>query len=179
MTPYERHRKIWNKCKRCELHRQRRNVCLARGSVPCDVLFIGEAPGVSEDVLGRPFVGPAGKLTDRIIEEALGESHLRCALTNLVACFPREAKEEGNNEPPEVAIEACARRLKAFVGLCKPKLIVYVGKLAAKHGKLSVDTDCPFVEIIHPAAILRMDVSQQGLAFQRAVVTIADAVEEL
>jgi uracil-DNA glycosylase family 4 len=46
-------------------------VVLVRGSVPCDVLFIGEAPGQSEDVVGRPFVGPAGKLLDRIIEDAL------------------------------------------------------------------------------------------------------------
>lgn len=185
-TPFQSHYRRWANCQRCLLSKQRQRICLARGTVPCDVLFIGEAPGSSEDALGKPFCGPAGHLLDQIIEQSLGRTQIDVygedswglysyALTNLVACFPRQAKDAGVNEPPEEAIEACAPRLAEFVRLSRPKLIVLVGKLAEQWGP-----DQPAsISITHPAAILRMDVSQKGLAVQRAVVTIADAVEEI
>jgi DNA polymerase len=162
--------------------------------VPSPILFIGEAPGVSEDLLGKPFCGPAGKLLDKIIERGI-DGQWDYALTNLVACIPID--EEGNKtqEPSEEAIEACAPRLREFVRLCKPRLIVLVGKLAKKRtvgaSQFRLD-DKPlqpewmdrnefmwFTDIIHPAAILRMDISQRGLAIQRSIVAISDAIEEL
>ncbi len=194
MTPYKKHKSKWSGCVRCCLHRNRTCVVLARGKVPCDVLLIGEAPGVSEDVFGKPFFGPAGKLLDRIIEAAIGE---QCdyALTNLVACIPIGGDGNKAQEPSKEAIEACAPRLVEFVRLCKPKLIVLVGRLTEKHisgeaqfrldGKpegvewLSGDNYMRFASIIHPAAILRMDISQRGLAIRRSVVILEDAVEDL
>ncbi len=178
MTPYQRHRKRWSNCTKCLLFKQRRRIVLARGTIPADVVFIGEAPGPSENVIGRPFVGPAGKLHDRIVNAALPEG-CTCAHSNLVACFPREAKEDGTNEPPEEAIEACAPRLREFVRLCKPKLIVLVGKLARKRVPWECVESRLWVEIIHPAAILRLDISQRSLAVRRSIVAIADAVEEI
>ena len=172
MTPYQKHEAKWNKCKKCALYKQRRKVVLARGKIPCDVLFIGEAPGVSEDVIGKPFVGPAGKLLDYIIDVALGGQY-SYALTNLVACFPKKAKEEGNNEPTEKEITACQGRVEEMIAMCKATVLVAVGKLVAKHLR-----DVTKVKVIHPAAILRMDVSQKGLAIQRSIVVISDAVEE-
>jgi len=173
MTPYQKHIEQWRDCRKCLLCDQRKRVVFARGQVPCEVLFIGEAPGASEDVLGKTFCGPAGHLLDRIIEQSQAVRFpYTYALTNLVCCYPRDAKGEGNHEPPEEAIKACAPRLRQFIRLCRPRLIICVGKLASKWINNTV-------EIIHPAAILRMDVSQRGLAVQRCVVTIADAVAGL
>lgn len=176
-TKFQRHRDAWQNCHRCSLHRGRSNVVLVRGSLPCDVLFVGEGPGVSEDALGIPFVGPAGKLLDRMIAES-GVDEYRYALTNLVACIPKD--EEGNKavEPGKEAIEACSSRLREIMNLAVPTLVVCVGKLAEKHLPESVapSKQC---SIIHPAAILRLDVSQKSLAYQRNVVTLRDAVEDL
>lgn len=170
-TPYQRHALRWRGCQQCLLGRQRRRVCLLRGTVPCRVLFIGEAPGASEDVLGKPFVGPAGHLLDSIIHRA-GLRPGQYALTNLVACYPRKAKAEGVNEPPPDAVKACRPRVEELRAICQPTLVVAVGKLAAKH-------QAHDLELIHPAAILRLDVSQKGLAIQRCVVSLANAVEDL
>lgn len=174
MSRYHDHKRQWIKCRRCELYKTRSSVVLARGKLPCDVLFVGEAPGASEDVIGRPFVGPAGKLLDRMIKQSLPDS-TRIAITNLVACIPVDDEGQKIIEPPKYAIAACKDRLQEMIGMSHAKLVVAVGKCAAKYLQ---SVDCPVVEIMHPAAILRMDVSQQGLAYQRCLVALADAVEE-
>lgn len=193
MTRFELHVSRWKDCTSCPLHEGRTHVVFARGSIPCDVLFIGEAPGVSEDALGQPFVGPAGKLLDGIIRQAIGDKSY--ALTNLVGCYPKEEKDAGTNEPPNVAIKACSKRLKEFVRMCEPNLIVLVGKLAKRHVygaaqfRLDDEAEQPewipegkflnFVELVHPAAILRGNIAQRGLMLQRAVVTLSNAVDEI
>src|SRR3954471_2435855 len=98
MTTWLEHVARWRDCTRCPLSQQRSNIVLARGQVPCDVLFVGEAPGASEDALAQPFCGPAGHLLDQIVERALPPI-VSYAMTNLVCCFPREAKAQGDNEP--------------------------------------------------------------------------------
>ena len=181
---YQQHRKRWNKCTKCELSSQRSKVVLARGKVVnCQVLFLGEAPGVSEDVIGQPFVGPAGKLLDYIVKKAL-EGKYSIGYTNLVACFPRKAKASGNHEPPEECIVACHSRLEEFLSFANPKLVVYVGKLAEKYGPAIVESDrychdVGVVQIFHPAAILRMDKMQQPLALQRCCVAISSAANDV
>ena len=82
-----------------------KNVCLARGKVPCDVLFVGEAPGESEDTIGKPFVGPAGKLLDYIIGRALQGTELRAAFTNLVCCIPRDDDGGKSIEPDDDSVD--------------------------------------------------------------------------
>jgi len=170
MTPYQKHKAQWKDCSRCSLGSQRCKVVLASGKIPCDILFIGEAPGISEDTIGKPFVGPAGRLLRKMIANGLSPKTRYC-LTNLVACYPREAKEQGINEPPDECICACRKRLREFVRLCKPRGIVLVGKLAAKHVS---GRPMEFVEILHPAAILRMDPSQQPLAIRRCILAIQE-----
>lgn len=179
MTPWIKHQAKWRDCRLCDLCEGRRSVVLARGRVPCDVLFVGEAPGVSEDVIGQPFVGPAGKLLDQIIYQAFaGREELTCAWTNLVACFPKEEKSAGINEPPESAIKACAPRLREFIGLCRPRLIVCVGQLATNWVRKTQWECNNLCDIIHPAAILRMNLAQRGLAIQRCVMVLANALED-
>ena len=197
MTPYQQFVRNWSTCTACPLHATRSRVVLARGSVPAQVLFVGEAPGRSEDVVGLPFVGPAGRLMDHIIARSVppGVAH---ALCNLVCCIPLGEDGQKTAEPDDEAVRACAPRLREFVGLCRPSLIVCVGALArdwldrqnhhnvwredygrlGRDRKLHFGADVPRIDVTHPAAILRQPVAQQGLSVQRCVVKIGNAVEE-
>lgn len=166
MSKWLEHLEKWRECDLCPLSEGRFNIVLARGELPCDVMFIGEAPGASEDVLGRPFVGPAGKLLDDIIREASGGSPPRYCMTNLVACIPLGEDGSKTKEPPKVAIDACRDRLNEFIEIAEPQEIVYVGKMAYKHG------DYEGVEITHPAAILRADESQKNLLIKRCEIVL-------
>ncbi len=171
----------WKDCQLCPLSKQRSNIVLARGTVPCDVLFIGEAPGQVEDALGRPFVGPAGRLLDQIIERSVPP--LTYALTNLVCCFPAEAKARGDNEPELAEIKACRPRLHEFIDLCKPKLVVRVGTLAAdnvQHDSYGLVRGAKCIDIVHPAFILaRLPQAQKHMAVQRCIVQIRNAVQSM
>jgi uracil-DNA glycosylase family 4 len=166
-----------------------------RGTYPCDVLFVGEAPGVSEDLMGYPFVGPAGHLQDRVIVQSLGavnevrvlqgKPQLTHAMTNLVCCIPRNEAGGKAGEPEPDDIVACAPRLKEFVSLCKPRLIVCLGDLARdwlmpqqKH-RLDLGHRCQMIHTVHPAAIIRAPIAARGMMRQRAIVTITTACEEL
>ena len=175
MPSFAEHKSKWINCKLCALHERRQHVVLLRGRIPCDVLFVGEAPGAGEDATGRPFIGPAGRVLDRIIDESL-QGNFSHALTNLVGCIPIGEEGSKTAEPPKESIVACAPRLIEITKMCKPRLVVLVGTLSKKFFPL---TDYPTTAIIHPAAIIRMDVSQQGLAVQRTIVQIQNAVEDL
>lgn len=187
VTPWQQHVRAWLSCQQCELSNTRAHVVLARGQVPCDVLFIGEAPGESEDVHGIPFIGPAGKLLDRIVEKSLaGFEPLRKAYTNIVACYP--PKHDGKHQPPlPEEIRACAPRLVEFVRIADPRMIVCVGGLAKDNLKKSVPAAydgtlrrlCIIVDIAHPSSILHANVADRGLMVQRAVAQISTAAEEL
>lgn len=177
MTPYQKHKADWKDCTRCPLCEGRSSVVLKRGTIPCAVLFVGEAPGASEDVLGEAFVGPAGHLLDDAINRACDGREITRAFTNLVGCIPLGDDGEKTKEPPLEAIKACRPRLVDFTHIARPKMIVLVGKLSVKH---VVREKCyKYIEITHPAAILRADQSQQLIMFQRVVVTLANAFEEL
>jgi|TARA_R110000824_G_scaffold89320_8_gene219087 DNA polymerase len=171
------HKRRWSSCEDCELCETRNKVVLGRGKIPCDILFIGEAPGAAENVLGHPFIGPAGHLLDRIIAHSVPKG-LRLAFTNLVGCIPLEGGSKAKG-PPRGSIEACSDRLKEFVQLARPKAIVCVGKLTAKYlldDEFFIDHSRYMVEILHPAYILRADESQKGLAVQRCEVVLEDLV---
>ena len=145
----------------------------------------------SEDTLGRPFVGPAGRLLDEMLGRALRAAPkpsggaYTWAMTNIVACIPREADGSKTAEPDDDCVEACAPRLAEFAAICDPKLVVAVGSLARDwldpKYKRSVrfHRRLPTVDIIHPAAILRANVAMQGLMIQRAVVALTNALESI
>ncbi len=182
MTTWLEHVEKWKDCQLCPLSQQRSNICLARGSVPCDVLFVGEAPGQIEDGLGRPFKGPAGALLDQIIERSLPVG-VTYALTNLVACYPAEAKARGDNEPELSEIKACRPRLYEFIDLCKPKLVVCVGTLASDnigHDSYGNVRGAKCIAITHPAHILaRLPAAQKQMATQRCIIQIRNAVQDM
>lgn len=198
MTPLQSHIEKWKNCTRCELSQHRNKVVLIKGSVPCDVLFIGEAPGRSEDIIGTPFIGPAGKLMHQIMNECglvLNQRGRNWAMTNLVGCIPLDEDNEKTAIPPSAAIKNCAPRLVEIVRLCKPRLIVCVGKLSRQHVIGQAQFCLPqedmqpswipqgkfleFIEIVHPAAILRANIAQRSLAIQRAIVTLRNALAEI
>lgn len=231
LSLFQLHVREWENCTRCPLCETRRNIVLSRGKVPCDVLFIGEGPGESEDVLGAPFVGPAGHLLDHIIERSVPQDKtfcaecgedvtklvndeqgrvkytgcpkcprrpravrvkmgMRIALTNLVACIPRDAEGNKSGEPDPDEIVQCSPRLESFVELAAPRLIVCVGALSeawimgsnrGQKGKrhLLASFEGPIIAIKHPAAILRSNVAAQGLDVQRCIVGIRTAIDDL
>ena len=141
---------------------------------------MGEAPGASEDVLGQPFVGPAGALLDRIIAKALRGRKVAIAFTNLVACIPLGEDGAKTAEPSLESIEACRDRLIEFAKIAQPRAVVCVGKLASKYlpyiNPLLTET---ITHITHPAAILRAKEEQQGLLIQTCTVTISDLLTDL
>lgn len=181
------HRSKWIECTNCKSCEGRKKVVLGKGKIPCDILFVGEAPGESEDVLGVPFAGPSGRLLDSIIERALNgtqQPDLRIAFTNVVACIPRD--QDGNKvmAPDHESVSACSDRLKEFIRLAKPKLIVCVGSISTEYtadsgGLMDDSNQIHMVDIIHPAAILRSNIANQGLAAQKAIVTLIEAIEEM
>ena len=151
---------------------------LGKGKVPCDILIVAEAPGASEDIIGRPLVGPSGKLLDEIIRQSGAEKY-RLAFTNLVACIPLDdSGEDKLVAPPPEAIKACKNRLIEFAQLANPKMVVCVGALAAKWCPEFLSKKLVYVNIVHPAAILRGNLAKRGLSIQRAVVILSTAIED-
>lgn len=184
LTAWQTHVRDWKDCTRCHLSEGRNTVVLARGRVPCDVVFVGEAPGESEDSLGKPFIGPAGRLLDEIIAKSLGD-RFTYALTNLVGCIPRDVEGGKDSKPDDEAIEACKPRLLEFLSIAKPRLVVAVGKLSEDwtSGKykrsIPLPSGCKWVTIVHPAWILRTNTANRGLAVQKCIIALQDATEEL
>ena len=187
ISPYKAFVAKWKGCKKCPLHQIRDRVVLARGELPADILFIGESPGNSENVLGVPFVGPAGKLLNQIIAEAVPEG-ISYALTNLICCIPLGEDGVKVDEPDLVEIMACGERLREFVTLCQPRLIVAVGGLARdwidpkRKGcvlPMLAENGIKTCSITHPAAILRATWAMRDLAVKKAIVTISNAVLDL
>ena len=194
---YKDHVNKWLGCEGCDLCHSRKNMVFARGQVPCDVLLIGEAPGDSEDVSGVPFKGPAGDLLNKIIAvampldpqaDALGAPDpqaLSLCFTNLVCCIPKENGSKSEDGPPDESVEACSERLREFVKIADPKLIVCVGTCSRdwldpkRKGHLTFHREIPTIDIVHPAAILRAVSAQKGLIRKKAVVTLTAAFEKL
>lgn len=159
LTRLELHTLEWGQCQRCDLCEGRRKVCLFRGHPNlCDVLFIGEAPGESEDMEGLPFSGPAGQKLDMVFARAqeLYKGFVNACFVNLVGCFPREAKKTNDHRPPPKAILTCQPRLLELIEIARPRLLVCVGTLA---GEWVMDgpefRDIPSTEIRHPSSVLR------------------------
>ena len=183
LSPWKSHVARWSACRACELCDQRSTVVHLRGRLPCEILYVGEAPDVSEDVIGRPFVGLAGKLLDEIVAAAYEGVDHASAFCNLVGCFPKLAKKEGTNEPSDAAIKACRPRLAEIVKMARPDLIVCVGRLSSKWvTKFERDlgvASVPRVDVTHPAAILRQtDTVVRDHQVQTAVVRIRTAIED-
>lgn len=182
-------RKWQDGCGSSECSRKNTTKCFSRGDIPCDILFIGEAPGESENAHKQCFIGPAGHLQDTITRRAvLGE--YKVAYTNIVGCIPRDESGDKLKEPEDEQIIKCGPRLQEFVKLCNPRLIVCVGKLSREWcGEDSIGMKRPIkltnqkgepipsISITHPSAIIRANIAQRGLMIQRNIVDIQDGID--
>lgn len=111
-------------CRRCELHKSRTKAVPGEGNLYSRVVFLGEAPGRSEDEEGRPFVGAAGRLLTKLIE-SVGLKREEVFITNVVKCRP-----PGNREPKVEEISACSYFTDAIISLVNPMLVVTLGNYA-------------------------------------------------
>ena len=162
-------------CKKCALFKTRNLVIHYRGNIPCDIVFLGEAPGESEDILGIPFIGPAGKKLDEALTELLADITFRFAITNIVSCIPLD-EDNRIRSPTAKEAKACRPRLNRFLALAKPKLIVTMGKIAQSF--LPEQYKDYAVGVKHPSAILRAHSARQPLELQRFVLTVKSAIEK-
>jgi len=111
-------------CQRCELWRTRTNPVVGEGSLSARLIFIGEAPGYSEDQQGRPFVGKAGKVLDELLA-SIGLHRSEVYIANVLKCRP-----PGNRDPLPAEIEACTPYLDAQLDLIQPQVIATLGNFS-------------------------------------------------
>lgn len=120
-------------CRRCSLYKNATQTVFGEGASRAAIVFVGEQPGDQEDLQGRPFVGPAGRLFDQALAEA-GIAREATYVTNAVKHFKYEerGKKRLHKRPDRGEIEACRWWLNAEIRLIRPKLIVALGATAAR-----------------------------------------------
>ncbi len=150
-------------CQSCQLYAARTNAVFGGGNPHAKLICIGEGPGFDEDRLGRPFVGRAGQLLDKMIA-AMGMRREEVYIANIVKCRP-----PGNRVPEPMEANACIGYLIRQIEAIKPKVIVLLGATAA-HYLLGEQTgivrlrghwlqygDIPVMPTYHPAFLLRQE----------------------
>jgi DNA polymerase len=167
---------VWHNCRGCRLCETRRQVVLGHGARPAQLLLVGEAPGKSEDLLGKPFVGPSGRLLRLGLEAAArmaGVPAPATYITNVVACRPCDYRHGPNRAPEPSECIACRPRLVADVIAARPQRVVLLGDVAAREAAAL----CPDgVHVRHPAYLLRLGGSSSG-AWRGWVRSLADVIE--
>ena len=170
-------------CHACPLAGSRLNVVFGDGAQDAEILLIGEGPGQNEDEQGIPFVGRAGKLLDDMLE-IVGLDRTKVYIANIVKCRPPE-----NRDPLSVEQDACIPWLRKQTALLRPKIIICLGRIAAKaiikedfkitteHGQWFARNGVQMTAIYHPAALLR-DVGKRPETFED-LKSIQSKVREL
>jgi uracil-DNA glycosylase len=158
-------------CRACELWARATQTVFGTGPVPARVMLVGEQPGDQEDVQGEPFVGPAGRILDRALEEA-GIDRKGVFVTNVVKHFKWRPAPSGkrrlHDRPNRTEIGACLPWVRAELALVRPEAVVLLGATAAQavvgpqvrvtrdHGVPLESELAPLVvATIHPSAVLR------------------------
>lgn len=158
-------------CQGCGLAETRTHVVFGDGAETAEILLIGEGPGQHEDEQGIPFVGRAGQLLDDMLE-MIGLDRTQVYIANIVKCRPPK-----NRDPLNVEQDACIGWLRRQTALLRPKIIVCLGRIAAKaiikedfkitseHGQWFAWNGVQMTAIYHPAALLR-DVNKRPETFE-------------
>jgi uracil-DNA glycosylase family 4 len=147
-------------CPKCPLCRTRTKAVPGEGPVDAEIMFVGEGPGFHEDKQGRPFVGPAGRFLEELLN-SIGLRRDQVYITNVVKCRPPE-----NRDPAPGEITACAPYLDRQFDLIKPKIVVTLGRFSMArffpgqsitriHGQPKHDSGRIVFPLFHPAAGLR------------------------
>jgi len=146
-------------CTKCDLCKTRNNSVPGKGNYNSEIIFVGEAPGRSEDKIGEPFVGEAGKKLSVALEYA-GISRESVYITNVVKCRP-----PNNRVPSQAEKESCRNYLESEIALIKPKVICIMGNTAyqsilggknitKERGKFVKKDGKLYFLTVHPAAII-------------------------
>ena len=158
-------------CRGCALCETRHNLVFGVGREDAEVMFIGEGPGEQEDLKGEPFVGPAGKLLDTMLE-IIDLDRNKVYIANMVKCRPPR-----NRDPQIGEQDACSGWLRRQIALVDPKIIVCLGRIAAmgiidpefritrEHGQWLQRDGRLYMATYHPSALLR-DPSRRPEAFE-------------
>ena len=165
-------------CRACDLWRSGTQTVFGEGRAKAELMLVGEQPGDQEDLAGRPFVGPAGKLLDRALEEA-GIDRELAYVTNVVKHFkwqPR-GKRRIHQKPNAAEIAACRPWLNAELALIKPEVLVCLGATAGqallgRQFRVSRDRGVPVesdlapvvMATVHPSSILRSENREEETA---------------
>jgi DNA polymerase len=148
-------------CRRCGLCQQRHSIVLGEGNRQAKIMLVGEGPGADEDAQGRPFVGKAGQLLDKMFS-AIDMRREDLYITNVVKCRP-----PGNRTPLDEEAQACLPILRMQYRLIRPKIVVCLGATATRHiydpearitrvrGQWLEKNGTFFLPTYHPAALLR------------------------
>ena len=149
-------------CKKCSLYESRKSVVFGSGDFTRPWMFIGEAPGESEDKSGKPFVGAAGKLLDKMILAMKLKRESNTYITNVIKCRP-----PNNRNPNSIEINNCQNYLSDQINLIKPLIIITLGKIAANailkndqplnflRGKIHQYKNISVLCTYHPSYLLR------------------------
>src|SRR5439155_2411421 len=179
-------------CRRCHLHASATQTVFGEGPAHARVIFVGEQPGDQEDVIGRPFVGPAGQIMDRAMEEA-GIDRRTVYITNAVKHFKFEprGKRRIHKTPESPEIQACRFWLDVELVRLRPKLVVAMGGTAARavlgravtigreRGRpIEQDGHTVFVTV-HPSFLLRVPDEDAKAREYRAFVADLRKIAEL
>jgi uracil-DNA glycosylase family protein len=179
-------------CQACDLYERATQTVFGEGSEGSWLMLVGEQPGDKEDLTGSPFVGPAGRLLDRALDEA-GIDRKAVYVTNVVKHFkwqPR-GKRRIHQKPNREEIEACRPWLDAELARVKPQAIVCLGATAARaligpafrvtkqHGELvESPLGAPIGATVHPSSVLRApDDEAREVAFEGLVADLAAIAE--
>lgn len=170
-------------CKRCELCKTRRNTVLGKGNEEAKLMFVGEAPGEQEDLQGLPFVGAAGKLLDEYLTAC------DIPLDSVYICNILKCRPPHNRDPLPEEEDACMDYLRCQVRLVRPKIIVCLGRIAAKrmidadfritanHGKWYEKGAFRMMAVYHPSALLRDSSKREDML--RDMMKIKKALDEV
>jgi DNA polymerase len=174
-------------CRGCGLFRRATQTVFGEGSTRARIMLVGETPGDREDVVGRPFVGPAGQLLDRALEAA-GIERSAAYVTNVVKHFKWEprGKRRLHKRPLPGEIAACMPWLRMEIELVRPQIIVCLGATAGQalfgsrfsvtreRGRFLASPYAPCViATLHPSALLRItEPAERREAFERFVADL-------
>ncbi len=153
---------IVQECHLCQLSKTRKNVVFGEGNPNAKILFIGEGPGANEDMSGKPFVGRAGELLTKIIENVLELKREDIYIANIVKCRP-----PGNRVPTDEEVKECLPYLLKQISIIKPSIIVTLGATAYKNltkdktpvskirGEIVEFNGIKVIPTFHPSYLLR------------------------
>jgi len=181
-------------CRACDLAEKGTQTVFGEGSERAEIMLVGEQPGDQEDIQGRPFVGPAGRILDQGLEEA-GIDRSQVYVTNVVKHFNWVArgKRRIHKKPNAAEMAACRPWLEAELETVRPRLLVCLGATAAQsllgrdfrvsrdRGKLVESSLAPLVTAtVHPSSILRAaDDESRRVEMKRFVEDLTHAAEAL